>query len=128
MEVTMPVLSAPESPTHQVGDTSFTSLATPSRGTRRTSVWLLELAAGARPTTHLITEEEVFVVLDGTADVELAGRPSKATTGDAIVVPAGVPFALGNVGPGVCRLVCCQPVGGQAQLLNGEPFTPPWAL
>lgn len=124
----MPVLAAPESPTHQVGDTSFTSLATPSRGTSRTSVWLLELPAGARPTTHLITEEEVFVVLEGTAEVELAGRPSTATTGDAIVVPAGVPFALGNAGPDVCRLVCCQPVGGQAQLPDGEPFTPPWAL
>ena len=56
----MPVLTAPESPTHRVGDTSFTSLATPSRGTSRTSVWLLELAAGARPTTHSITEEEIF--------------------------------------------------------------------
>ena len=124
----MPVLTAPESPTHRVGDTAFTSLATPTRGTSRTSVWLLELPAGARPTTHSITEEEIFVVLEGTADVELDGDASTATTGDVIVVPPGVPFALGNAGPAGCRLVCCQPVGAQAQLPDGEPFTPPWAL
>jgi hypothetical protein len=69
----MPVVTAPAEPTHEVGGTLFTSLATPTRGSRRISVWQVELP------------------------------------------PARV-------------LLCCFPVGGQAQLPGGEPFTPPWAL
>ena len=124
----MPVLSAPTSPTHEVGDTRFTSLATPSRGCSRTSVWQVEMPAGQRPTPHRLTDEEVFVVLEGVASVELDGQHSTAATGDAIIVPAGVSFALANDGPGALRLLCCLPVGGRAQLPDGEPFTPPWAL
>ena len=124
----MPVLTAPATPTHQVGDTRFTSLATPSRGSSRTSVWQIEMPPSQQPTPHQLTDEEVFVVIEGTATVELDGERATAATGDAIVVPAGVTFALANDGPGALRLLCCLPVGGRAQLPDGEPFTPPWAL
>ncbi|MEO7979346.1 MAG: cupin domain-containing protein [Sporichthyaceae bacterium] len=124
----MPVITAPEVATHQVGDTRFTALATPSRGSRRTSVWQVELPAGEPATPHRLTDEEIFVVLAGTAQVEIDGEPSTAMSGDAIVVPPGVPFSLANGGADTLRLLCCLPVGGQAQLPGGEPFTPPWAL
>ncbi len=129
----MPVITAPPGPTHQLGGTRFTALATPSRGSRRTSVWQVELAAGETPTPHRLTDEEIFVVLAGVARVEIDGVTARATAGDAIVVPAGVLFALANDaddadGDGQLRLLCCLPVGGQAQLPDGEPFTPPWAL
>jgi mannose-6-phosphate isomerase-like protein (cupin superfamily) len=86
------------------------------------------VAVGGTPTPHRLTVEEVFVVLAGTARVEIDGVTSTAGPGDAIVVPADVSFALANGGDSPLRLVCCQPVGGQAQLPGGEPFTPPWAL
>ena len=124
----MPVITAPEGPTHEVGATRFTALASPTRGSSRTSVWQLEVAVGAAPTPHQLTEEEIFVVLAGTARVDIDGVTSTAEPGDAIVVPAGVSFGLANGGDTQLRLVCCQPVGGQAQLPGGEPFTPPWAL
>jgi mannose-6-phosphate isomerase-like protein (cupin superfamily) len=124
----MPVITALEGPTHEVGATRFTTLASPSRGSSRTSVWQLEVAVGGTPTPHRLTVEEVFVVLAGTARVEIDGVTSTAGPGDAIVVPADVSFALANGGDSPLRLVCCQPVGGQAQLPGGEPFTPPWAL
>ena len=123
----MPVITAPEGPTHEVGTTRFTSLATPSRGSRRTCVWQVEVPPGETPVPHTLTDEEVFVVLSGTARVELDGVTSTAAAGDAIVVPPGVPFALGNAGAGDLRLLCCLPVGGQAQLAECDPFTPPWA-
>jgi mannose-6-phosphate isomerase-like protein (cupin superfamily) len=47
--------------------------------------------------------------------------------GDAIVVPPDVEFALANDGDEPLRLLCCLPVGGQARMVGGEPFTPPWA-
>ena len=45
----------------------------------------------------------MFVVLAGTASVRLDGRPGTAATGDAIVVPAGVPFGLANESDQVLR-------------------------
>jgi quercetin dioxygenase-like cupin family protein len=124
----MPVVTAPAEPTHEVGGTLFTSLATPTRGSRRISVWQVELPPGTSPTPHQVTYEEIFVVLDGVVRVELDGVGSDAGPGDAVVVPAGVPFALANDSEAPARLLCCFPVGGQAQLPGGEPFTPPWAL
>jgi mannose-6-phosphate isomerase-like protein (cupin superfamily) len=124
----MPVIAAPTSPTHEVGGTRFTSLATPSRGSARTSIWQVEIPAGETPTPHELTDEEIFVVLEGAASVTIDGDVSSAGVGDAVVVPAGVSFVLANAGDQALRLLCCQPVGGQAVLPGGEPFTPPWAL
>ena len=124
----MPVIAAPTSPTHEVGGTKFTSLATPSLGCARTSIWRVEIPAGEEPTPHELTDEEIFVVLEGAAAVTIGGEVSAAGVGDAVIVPAGVPFVLANAGEKALRLLCCQPVGGQAVLPGGEPFTPPWAL
>jgi quercetin dioxygenase-like cupin family protein len=124
----MPVITAPPSPTHEVGGTKFTSLATPSLGSARTSVWQVEIPAGEAPTPHELTDEEIFVVLEGAAAVTIDGLASAAGVGDTIVVPAGVPFVLANAGAQPLRLLCCLPVGGQAVLPGGEPFTPPWAM
>lgn len=124
----MPVLQSPAGPTHDLGHTTFTSLATPTRGSTDTSVWMVEMAAGTQPTPHQLTREEVFVVLEGAASARIDGEEQEAGVGDAIVVPAGVAFALSNAGDAPLRLLCCMPVGGQARLDDGTVFTPPWAL
>jgi quercetin dioxygenase-like cupin family protein len=123
----MAVLPAPPAPTHELGGARFTSLATPSRGSTETSVWVVEIAPGTPGTPHTLTREEVFVVLAGRAEVRLAEETSSAGPGDAIVVPPGVPFALAAAGAEPLRAVCCLPVGGQGRLADGAPFTPPWA-
>jgi mannose-6-phosphate isomerase-like protein (cupin superfamily) len=123
----MAVVPAPAAPTHELGGARFTSLATPSRGSTDTSVWLVEIAPGTPGAPHRLTRAEVFVVLAGRADVRLDGVASVAEAGDAIVVPPGVPFALASAGDEPLRALCCLPIGGQAQLADGEPFTPPWA-
>ncbi len=124
----MAVITAPSAPTHDIGGARFTSLATPARGSTDTSVWLVEVDPGAPATPHQLTREEVFVVLGGRASVQLGGTQHEAGPGDAIVVPADTPFALGAAGEEPLRALCCLPVGGQARLADGEPFTPPWAL
>ena len=123
----MSIVPAPPAPTHDLGGTRFTSLATPSRGSTETAVWQVEIDAGVPATPHSLTREEVFVVLDGVASVRLDGITSTAAPGDAIVVPAGVDLELSNRGDGPLRLLCCLPVGGQARLDDGSSFTPPWA-
>ncbi len=124
----MPVLPAPETPTHDIGDARFTSLATPTSGSTDTSVWLVEIDAGTPATPHELTREEVFVVLAGRAAVRIGDHHQEAGVGDTIVVPAGAPFGLAPAGDEPLRALCCFPVGGQARMPGGEPFTPPWAL
>jgi len=123
----MPVLPCPTTATHELGDTRFTTLATPRTGTTETAVWYVDIAPGTPATPHALTREEVFVVLAGTAAVELDGVAGSAVAGDAIVVPAGVEMALTNGGDAPLRLLCCLPVGGQARTPDGATFTPPWA-
>lgn len=124
----MPVIPAPIGPTHELGGTTFTALATPSRGSTDTSVWRVEIPPGTPATPHRLTREEVFVLLGGRADVTIDGRRETAGAGDVVVVPPDVEFAIAVDGPEPLRALCCLPVGGQARLAEGEPFTPPWAL
>jgi quercetin dioxygenase-like cupin family protein len=126
-EIAMAVVRSPAVPTHELPGAWFTSLATPSRGSAETSVWLVELAPGTPGTPHRLTREEVFVVLEGTARVTLGGVTDDAHPGDAIVVPPGTAFALEAAGGAPVRALCCLPVGGQGILADGDPFTPPWA-
>ena len=124
----MPVMHAPAEPTHRLEGTSFTSLATPSRGsTAETAIWRVAIEPGTKPTPHALTREEIFVVLSGSADVTIDAARATAQAGDAIVVPPGVPFRLANAADEPLELLCCLPVGGQARLDDGTQFTPPWA-
>lgn len=123
----MPVIKAPAAPTHELGAARFTSLATPTTGSTDTSVWHVEIAPGHPAQPHMLTRQEVFVVLAGRAAVRIDGQPATADPGDAIVVPARTPFQLECAGDEPLRALCCLPVGGQAFVADGQPFTPPWA-
>jgi mannose-6-phosphate isomerase-like protein (cupin superfamily) len=122
----VPVLS-PAAPMEPFPGSRFIPLAVPSRGSVRTSVWQIEIQPGTPAAPHQLTEEEIFIVLDGRASVTLAGDVSAAGPGDAIVVPADTDFALENSGAVALRLLCVLPVGGQARTPDGQVFTPPWA-
>lgn len=123
----MPVIAAPATATHELPGARFTALVGPRLGARDTSVWRVELAPGSQPTLHEVTREEVFVILAGRARVTLAGVESEAGAGDAVLVPAATPFAIACAGDTPLSALCCLPIGGQARLPGGEPFTPPWA-
>lgn len=122
----MPIIPAPSTPTHDLGDTRFTALASPSRGSNETSVWIVEIDPGAPATPHRLTREEVFVVLDGAASVRIGEVTGTAATGDALVVPPGVDVEIAAAGDTPLRMVCCLPIGGQA-CVGDTTFTPPWA-
>lgn len=126
LELSMPVITAPGKPTHELPGTRFTSLATPSRGSARTSVWEVDIEPGTPAAPHELLTEEIFVVLQGEATVELGGQTSVAKPGDTIVVPPETPFALSSTGTANLRAICCMPAGGQAKM-DGQAFTPPWA-
>lgn len=122
----MPIIQMPTAPTHNLGGTKFTSLATPTRGSAETAVWQVEIEPDTPATPHSLSREEVFIVLNGKASVRIGSMSGIAKKGDAIVVPPETEFALANGGEETLRLLCCFPVGGQAHV--GEAtFVPPWA-
>jgi mannose-6-phosphate isomerase-like protein (cupin superfamily) len=123
----MAFVPAPAAPTHELAGARFTALASPTRGSTDTSVWLVEIDPGTPPRPHELSREEIFVVLSGAAVVRIGQCRQTAEAGDAIVVPAGVPFALAPGGDEPLRALCCLPVGGQVRLPGQAPFTPPWA-
>ena|SRR5947209_6518308 len=124
----MPVIPVRTASRHRLPGTSFTSLATPSRGCVDTAVWEVVIEAGTPPTpTHRVTREEVFVVLQGTVTAEIDGVTEVATVRDAIVIPADTDFWLSNSGTETVRMLCCLPVGGQVCVTGEDLFTPPWA-
>ncbi len=123
----MPVIPAPSAPTHDLGNTRFTSLATPLAGSTETAVWMVEIDPGAPAIPHAVTRQEVFVVLSGTASVTLSGVTEHVEPGGSIVVPAGLSFEITNASDDQLKMLCCLPVGGKAVTSDGT-FTPPWAL
>lgn len=123
----MPISRKPNGPTHELPGARFTSLATPKRGSRETSVWRVELSPGTPGTPHELTAEEVFVVLEGRAKVRLGSDESEAAVGDCIIVPPNTPFSLEALGKAPFAAICCFPVGGRGRLADGKEFAPPWA-
>lgn len=123
----MPVISIADAPEFAIPGTVFTGLAAPSRGAADTAVWMVSIAPGTSGAQHRLTREEIFVATAGRAVATLAGEPHEIAAGDALIVPADTDFALSNASAEPFRAIVAFPVGGQAVLPGGEPFTPPWA-
>jgi mannose-6-phosphate isomerase-like protein (cupin superfamily) len=123
----MTLVSLSDAPRFVAGGTHVVGLAAPSRGSAETSVWRLTLDPGTSSPEHTLDREEVFVALGGSARAVLAGRSLDVHAGDALIVPPGVAFTIGNPGSEPFEAVACQPVGGTATV-DGESFPPPWAV
>jgi mannose-6-phosphate isomerase-like protein (cupin superfamily) len=64
----------------------------------RANMWTLAEGSGLRHSHR--EQEELFLVLDGTAQIEAEGTIFKLGERDALVVPAGVAHQLTNIGLG----------------------------
>jgi quercetin dioxygenase-like cupin family protein len=122
----MPVIDINDQLHHEIPGARFQTLASPSLGSRETSVWRLRLEPGTPGAPHRVTREEIFVVLAGSATASLDGAAQRLSPGSALVLPAGVELSLATDDDPLEAIVCL-PVGGQGVVGDGEPFTPPWA-
>jgi hypothetical protein len=77
----MPIIRAEEAPSFVVADLAVVGLAAPSRGSRETSVWRINLAAGAPGVAHSVDREEIFVALAGCALAIVGMSASKFALG-----------------------------------------------
>jgi mannose-6-phosphate isomerase-like protein (cupin superfamily) len=91
------------------------------------SAWRVLLAPGAGSPEHTLTSDEAFVVLRGSARVELDGETEDLRAGDCLVVAPKRRFTIRNDGAEPFEAVCCMAAGGQAVVEGEGSFVPPWA-
>jgi quercetin dioxygenase-like cupin family protein len=121
------IIHSQDAPTFTQGGTTAIGYASPSRGARDLSLWRIDLAPGEASPPHSLSQEEVFLALEGSGRAQLDGDEEAFAAGDCLVVPKGVPFTL-QAGPQGLGAVCAMAAGGQATILpDGPTITPPWA-
>ena len=74
---------------------------------------------------HTLDRDEVFMVLTGTVQITPDG--DKLGPGDALVVPAGEPISLTNLGEGTAELYVAITAGFTGTMADGTQIQPPWA-
>jgi quercetin dioxygenase-like cupin family protein len=122
----MPVIRAAQSVVHQMHGTSFTSYASPARGSRELCAWRIEIPGGTEGVPHHVSREEVLYVLDGTLRVTLDGEAEDAGPGDVVLVPAGARFGASNLATEPATAWVTTTAGFTGVLPDGSWFTPPW--
>ncbi len=87
-------------PTDQVSDTLSVKRLTDELGAENLRANVFTVAEGSM-TKHVHREqEELYLVLDGTAEIAVDGTVYKLGERDALAVPAGAEHQLSNVGLG----------------------------
>jgi quercetin dioxygenase-like cupin family protein len=74
-------------------------------GSADSAVVYMELDPGMHLGMHTDSQEEVVVVLEGTAEATVAGERGTLGAGGVVVIPAMAPHDLRNVGDGPMRAV-----------------------
>ena len=122
----MPVIRATQSVVHQMHGTSFTSYASPARGSRELCAWHIEIPGRTEGVPHHVSREEVLYILGGTLQVTVDGETADAAAGDVVLVPAGAQFGASNPADGPVTAWVTTTVGFAGVLPDGSWFTPPW--
>ena len=122
----MPVIRAAQSVVHQMHGTSFTSYASPARGSRELCAWRIEIPGGTEGVPHHVSREEVLYVLGGILRVTLDGAAEDARPGDMVLVPAGARFGASNPATEPATAWVTTTAGFAGVLPDGSWFTPPW--
>jgi quercetin dioxygenase-like cupin family protein len=107
----------------------MTTLASPTLGGARQSLWRVEMRPGAAGPAHSFDREQVWAVLAGAGTVELAGETVEVAAGDTIVMPAGAPRrVISDPGAGLTAIVTA-PGSARAFHADGsDAGIPPWIV
>ena len=93
----MPVIHAAQTVVHRMHGTSFTSYATPARGSKELCAWRIEIPGRTEGVPHRASREEVLFILSGTIRATVDDRCEQAAAGDVVLVPAGSRFGVDNL-------------------------------
>ena len=122
----MPVIHAAETSVHQLHGTSFTSYASPARGSRELCAWRIEIPGHPTGTPHHVSREEVLYILSGTARATIGDQSEDAAAGEVILVPAGARFGIDNLSTEPVIAWVTTSVGLLGVLPDGSWISPPW--
>jgi quercetin dioxygenase-like cupin family protein len=90
------------------------------------AVWRTEMGAGASGPLHVVSEDQVLVLLEGSLRALVDGAEHALSPGDALVLTAGVPRRLTAGADGAVTLWASRP-GPTARVGDGDPVPVPWA-
>jgi len=122
----MQVIHAADAPRFQLPGVEFTGLAAPSRGSQELCTWRLAIDPGVQnDEPHTLDRDEVFMVLAGTVQITPDGE--RLGPGGALVVPAGEPIQLSNLGGTTAELYVAITAGFTGTMADGTQIQPPWA-
>jgi len=115
-----------DAPVFNLPGLTVAGFASPSRGAAELSTWRLELAPGTEGVEHSVDREEIFMALSGNAVARLGGKEIELRPGDALIVPPGKAFSLGNPGSIAFSAIAVAPAGIRARMGESASFSPPW--
>jgi mannose-6-phosphate isomerase-like protein (cupin superfamily) len=123
----MYVIEASTAPRFELPGVEFTGMASPSRGSSQVCTWRITVAGGLDESgSHTLDRDEIFMVVSGA--IRLAPGEPVLRAGDAAVVPAGTPIALGNPAAEPAEVIVAITAGFTATMADGTTInTPPWA-
>ncbi|TDD48561.1 cupin domain-containing protein [Kribbella antibiotica] len=122
----MPVVRAADAPKIQAPGLEFTVQAAPSLGSPSVCTWRLRVDPGFQvDAPHTLDADEVFVVLSGAVQITPDGE--KLTAGDSLIVPAGEPIGITNLGEGHAEIQVVITSGFTGTMADGSTVQPPWS-
>lgn len=113
--------------TFEMHGVAFHSFVSSSTGARELAAWRADFDPHTPGTAHTMNHEEVLHVLTGQLEVEVDDSHFTATSGDAVLVPAGAHFRVSNETYSSASAWVVTTLGMRATMPDGEAITPPWA-
>lgn len=122
----MPHCTTATTQSFDLHDATFTSYVSSASGATQLAAWRTDISPRTPGRTHSMSQEECLYVLAGDLDIEIDDERFTATAGDAVLVPAGASFRLGNNTDQPAQAWVTTLLGMTATL-DGEELRPPWA-
>lgn len=110
---------------HETPNAVMTTYAAPSLGATELAVWRVDMEPGAQGPEHTVDHEQVWLMLEGRAEVQLAGQALAAAAGDALVLPADTPRRISA--PDGLAAVVSTAAGASAHTAAQGARPLPWA-
>ncbi|HEX4214068.1 MAG TPA: cupin domain-containing protein [Candidatus Dormibacteraeota bacterium] len=123
----MPVIRSADRRLTETPNAVMTTFASPTLGGAERPVWRVDMRAGAEGPLHVFDVEQVWIVIDGAARVEIGDEIHTLAAGDTVVIPSGrLRRILADPNHGLAAIVTAAP-GARASLPDGtDRGVPGW--
>jgi mannose-6-phosphate isomerase-like protein (cupin superfamily) len=124
----MPTYKPQSARSYDLHGACFNSYVSPARGSAALCAWRTEITGGTAGTAHTVSDEEVFLVLDGSPTITIDGEATELAPDDVVLVPAGATLRIDNAAPQTARFWVTARSGITATTPGGDTIRPPWTV